>query len=265
LLDTARGAVPAVVELGAAGPARVVGSDTAALYVRVGTVLLAVDVREGRVRARREGVGEDGFEVHPRGRGGYVLSRNGGVLGVAAGSLRPVWGWPERGAAGTALAVSPLGDRVYHALGGDEPRILVRDAQTGRILAERAMGGPVRVLETGLDGTLYALVGEGRLALAALRPGPEGLEELWDRALRGATAEGGVRLAVSPAEPRLAVVSPEDGGTLRVLDAATGETLSSEAGVLDAAWAADGALYVLTPEEVRLVRELRENEEGARR
>jgi hypothetical protein len=264
-VDTARGAARARLELGAAGPARVLGSDTAALYVRAGTALLTVDARRGGVRARRDGVGEDGFALDPRGGGGYVAARNGGVLGVAAGSLRPGWGWPERGAAGTALAVSPLGDRVYQALGGDEPRILTRDAQTGRILGEYAVGAPVRVLEAGLDGTLYAVSGEGRLALEALRPGPDGLEELWGRALRGTGEEGGVALEVSPAEPRLAVLSPEEGGTLRVVDAVSGETLSSERGVLDAAWGADGALYVLTQRAVRVVREVRENTEGARR
>ncbi|HLL45336.1 MAG TPA: hypothetical protein VK399_01445, partial [Longimicrobiaceae bacterium] len=123
LLDTARAPASVPVELGTGGAARVVGSDTAAVYLRAGARLLAVQPDSGRVRAQRGGVGTAGFAPDPRG-GGFVGTRWGGVTGLAPGSLRPLWSWPERGAAGTALAVSPLGDRVYQALGGDAPRIL---------------------------------------------------------------------------------------------------------------------------------------------
>ncbi len=253
LLDTARAPAPVPVELGTTDAARVVGSDTAAVYLRAGTRLLAVRTDSGRVRARRGGVGADGFAPDPRG-GGFVATRWGGVLGVAPGSLRPLWSWPERGPAGTALAVSPPGDRVYQALGGDEPRILVRDAQTGRILAETETAAAVRSLDAGPDGTLYAVTGEGRRAtLAALRPGPAGLTELWDVGLRALEAGDSARVVVSPAGRRVALVSREGAGTLRVLDAATGRTVSGESGVLDAAFAADGSLLVLTGREVRIV------------
>ncbi len=254
LLDTARAPASVPVELGTTDAARVVGSDTAAVYLRAGTRLLAVQTDSGRVRARRVGVGADGFAPDPRG-GGFVATRWGGVTGLAPGSLRPLWSWPERGAAGTALAVSPLGDRVYQALGGDEPRILVRDAQTGRILAETETAAAVRSLDAGPDGTLYAVTGEGRRAtLAALRPGPAGLTERWDVALRGLEVGDSARVVVSPAGGRVALVSREGGGTLRVLDAATGQVVSGETGVLDAAFAADGSLLVLTGREVRIVR-----------
>lgn len=255
LLDTARAPAPAPVELGTADAARILGSDTAAVYLRAGTRVLAVQPDSGRVRARRSGVGADGFAPDPRGRGAFVATRWGGVTGVAPGSLRPLWSWPERGSAGTALAVSPLGDRVYQALGGDEPRILVRDAQTGRILAETETAAAVRSLDAGPDGTLYAVVGEGRrAALSALRPGPAGLAERWDVALRGLELGDSARVVVSPAGGRVALVSREGGGTLRVLDAATGRVVSGETGVLDAAFAADGSLLVLTAREVRIVR-----------
>ena len=254
LLDTARAPVPPPVELGTADAARVVGSDTAAVYLRAGSRLLAVWPDSGRVRARRGGVGADGFASGPRG-GGFVATRWGGVLGVAPGSLRPLWSWPERGPPGTALAVSPLGDRVYQALGGDEPRILTRDAQTGRILDETETGAAVRSLDAGPDGTLYAVGGEGRRAvLTALRPGPAGLAERWDVALRSLEVGDSARVLVSPAGTRVALVSREGEGTLRVLDAATGRVASGERGVLDAAFAADGSLLVLTAREVRIVR-----------
>ncbi len=254
LLDTTRGPAAAAIELGTTDAARVLGSDTAAVYLRAGTRLLAVWPDSGRVRARRGGVGADGFAPDPRG-GGYVATRWGGVLGVAPGSLRPLWSWPERGPAGTALAVSPLGDRLYQALGGDEPRILTRDAQTGRILAETETAAAVRSLDAGADGTLYAVTEAGRRgALVALRPGPEGLEERWEASLLELELGDSVRVAVSPGGRRVALVSREGGGTLRVLDAATGRVASGERGVLDAAFAADGSLLVLTPREVRIVR-----------
>ncbi len=254
LLDTARAPASVPVELGTEDAARVVGSDTAAVYLRAGSRLLAVQPDSGRVRARRGGVGAAGFAPDPRG-GGFVGTRWGGVTGLAPGSLRPLWSWPERGAAGTALAVSPLGDRVYQALGGDAPRILVRDAQTGRILADTEAAGEVRSLDAGPDGTLYAVTGAGRRAtLAALRPGPAGLDERWDVALRSLEVGDSARVVVSPAGRRVALVSREGGGTLRVLDAATGQVVSGETGVLDAAFAADGSLLVLTPREVRIVR-----------
>ncbi|HEX2189433.1 MAG TPA: hypothetical protein VHG51_11070 [Longimicrobiaceae bacterium] len=253
VLDTAGGPA-AALDLEAPGPARFVGSDTAAVYLLAGTRLLAVAPDGGRVRARRGGVGEDGFAPDPGG-GGYLATRGGGVLRAAPGTLEPVLGWPERGPPGTALAVSPLGDRVYQALGGEDPEVLTRDAQTGRVLARSEAGGEVRRLEAGPDGTLYALRGEGRrAALAALRPGPAGLEELWESTLRALDLDDSVRLAVSPAGTRLALVSAAGGGTLRVLDAATGQVVAGEGGVVDAAWAADGALLLLTPREVRVVR-----------
>lgn len=254
LLDTARGAASAPLDLGVDGPARVVGSDTAAVYLRAGARIVAVQTDSARVRARRGGVEGDGFAPDPRG-GGYLLTRGGGVTGVAPGSLAPLWSWPERGPAGTALAVSPLGDRVYHALGGEEPRILTRDAQTGRILVETEVSAEVRSLDAAPDGTLLAVLGEGRRAtLAALRPGPDGLEERWDRPLRALELGGTARVLPSPAGGRIALVSPESGGTLRVLDASTGRVVSGETGVLDAAFAADGSLLLLAPREIRMVR-----------
>lgn len=254
VMDTVPGAPAAGLDLETPGPARVVGRDTAAVYLRAGSRLLAVSTDGARVRGRRNGVGEDGFAADPAG-GGYVATRNGGVLVVAPGTLAPRLSWPERGPPGTALAVSPLGDRVYQALGGDEPAVLTRDAQTGRVLARTPVGGEVRGLDAGPDGTLYALVGEGRrAALAALRPGPDGLEPRWEAALRVLELGDSVRVAVSPAGGRLALVSAEGGGTLRVLDADTGEAVAGERGVVDAAYAADGTLLLLTPREVRVAR-----------
>jgi hypothetical protein len=254
-LDTA-GRLVTGVPMEASG-ARIVAVGASAVYLRTpATRLLVVDPGVPGVRARRAGVGEDGFALDPRGGDGYVVRPHGGILGVDAATLRPKWGWPERGAPGTALAVSPLGDRVYLALGGDEPRILTRDAQSGRVLAETEAPGEVRRLLAGPDGVLYALVGEGRRgALLALRPGPEGLETVWREELGSIGAGDSARVVVSSRGDRLAVVSAEGEGTARLLDARTGRLLrSSRPGVVDAAFAPDGALWLLRADELRVAR-----------
>lgn len=255
-LDTVRGAPLARIPLGSPGPYRIAGIDTTAVYLRSGTRIVSVGRRDGRVRARRTGVGEGGFAADPRGGDAYVVIAHGGVLGVSPGSLRPRWSWPERGPTGTAVGVSPLGDRVYLALTGGEggDRVLTRDWQTGRILADDEAPGRVRTLRVGGDGTVYALAGEGwGRHLAALRPGPGGLEEAWSRPLRAVGVGDSVRVAVSPAGGRLALLDTR-AGVVRLLDGRTGEVLRGAEGVADADFAPDGSLYLLTPREIHVVR-----------
>lgn len=248
-LDTARGRPLFHVPL--ESTARVVQAGPRAVYLRdAETRLLAVDPGRREVRGRRPGVGEGGFALDPRGGVAYVAAPYGGVRGVEPGDLRPLWGWPERGVPGTALAVSPLGDRVYLALGGEEPRILVRDAQTGRVLGEAEARGEVRRLAVGPDGVLYALEeASGRGVLRALRPGAEELETEWSASVGELDPERPVRLAVSPVGDRVAVVTGD--GALHLLDARTGRGAGGvREGVADAAFTPRGALYLLRPGRV---------------
>lgn len=237
------------VPVEAARPARIVAVGPATVYLHsAGTRLLAVDPRDGRVRGRRAVVGADGFALDRVTGEGYLVAPHGGVLGVEPESLRPHWGWPERGAAGTAIAVSPLGDRVYLALGGGDPRIQVRDAQSGRVLGETETGEEVRRLAAGPDGVLYAVLGG---ALLALRPGAAGVETVWRERME---LDDPLRLAVSPRGDRLAVALPEQG-EVRVLDARTGRVLrAARTGAVDVFFAPDGALYVLEREGIARVR-----------
>ncbi|MDQ3389091.1 MAG: hypothetical protein M3483_06250 [Gemmatimonadota bacterium] len=239
------------------GAVRLMATGRATLYFAdAGGGVIAVDPRTAEPRGRRPGAGAEGLASDPRAREIYLLSPHGGVLGVTADSLVPSWGWPERGETGTAVAVSPLGDRVYHALGGEDPVLLTRDAQSGRILAETEMRGQVRGLLAGRDGVLYALTVDGsRGALLALRPVPGGLDERWRTSLGGVEAEAPLRLALAPDEDRVAVVSrvPEvAGGVLRLFATESGmATHAPEPGVVDAAFGADGALYLLRGGRVR--------------
>lgn len=243
-LDAAAGGVLLSVEL-EADAARIAAVREGTVYLVTPSGVAAVDAEEGRVRARSAGV-ED-VALDPGGEVAYLLAPRGGVLGADAETLRPLWGWPERGPEGTALAVSPLGDRVYQALEGDPPRILVRDAQTGRILDVEEVPGPVRSLAVGADGVLYAATGEGWWSgVLALRPGPGGVEAVW----RIRVPEGPLRVRVSPAGDRLAVLAPAEG-VLRLLDARTGEVVAEREGVVDAAFAPRGALYLLRGGGVR--------------
>ncbi|HEX2092070.1 MAG TPA: hypothetical protein VHG28_06690, partial [Longimicrobiaceae bacterium] len=73
VLDTA-GAVVARADLGTPAPARAVGMDTAALYFRAGSRILAVDPDSVRVRARRTGVVEGAFAADPLGGDAYLAT-----------------------------------------------------------------------------------------------------------------------------------------------------------------------------------------------
>jgi hypothetical protein len=241
--DTA-GRPAARLEAGGATVPRVLWWMGGLVYVRAERNVSAIDPAT-RERAGTRTV--DPVARDPRGRWLYTAGRRGGVLGLTPGSMATRWGWPDPGSRASAIAASPLGDRVYVALAGNddngvEPSIEVRDALTGRVLSTAEISGPVRVLESGPDNTLYALTED---AVTALRHGPDGLATLWT------TGVEGEELRVSPAGSRVAVL--ERGRGLRVLDAATGRVVGrTDEAPRDAAYDVAGRLWLLHPREIRI-------------
>ncbi len=256
-LSPAERAGPPVAVEGEGVP-RVEGSVGRRLLLRVGERLALAEAVDGAVAAARAAPGA--FAADPRGRWVYATRPRGGVLGLGPDSLRPAWGWAEAGPATTALAVSPLGDRVYHALAAgaerDAPsRLLVRDQQTGRVLSTVELAEPATALSAGRDGTLYLAWGEGGRTVAAYRPTAEGAERVWATTLRWGSGAEGVELRPSPDGRRVAVLSRGEGGGLRLLDALTGSEVGrTKEAPLDAAWGGGGRLLLLYPGEVRVAR-----------
>jgi hypothetical protein len=193
----------------------------------------------------------------PRGRWIYATLRHAGVLGLTADSLRPLWGWPHAGPAATALAVSPLADRVYVALDssgadGTEPRVQVRDQQTGRILADVTQPMPIRALAAGADGFLFGYAeADGAGAVLSLRHVPGGLEDRWRVTLRHVGLTAPAALRVSPTGSRVAVLGAEG---VRLLDGATGAVVGHlDERPRDAVFDAGGRLHLLYDGRTELI------------
>jgi ribosomal protein L24E len=191
----------------------------------------------------------------PAGRWVYTATRTGSVLGLDPRTLVPKWGWPDAGSRVSALAVSPLGDRVYVALAGngkhDVPTsVEVHDAFSGRTLSTWEAPDVVRALVPAPDGTLYALAGADVLAL---RHGAAGLGVVWSKGFGGIGGPQADALRVAPGGGRVAVLAR--GKELRVLQAKDGAVVEeSKRAPRDAAWDAAGRLWVLGPREIRIVR-----------
>ena len=238
-------------------PARVVRMQGARVYVSRGPRDLAIlDTATGRVLAQRRAPRSAPSAVDPHGRWSFTVGRWGGVLGLDT-VLALRWGWPEAGSEAGALAISPLGDRVYLALDGSdardlEPAVQVRDAYSGRVLASWDAPAPVRGLEAAADGRLYGWDEDG---VFALRHAPEGLAEVWRVSLGRAGLERIDGVRVSPSGARVAVLARGEGGGVRVLDTADGRVAAREGEAPpDAAWDVRGRLLVLGTREVRVVR-----------
>ncbi len=236
-------------------PARVLGMHGARVYVTRGPRdLAALDAATGKVVAQRRARRDAPMVVDPRGRWAFTAGRLGGVLGLDT-LLTTRWGWPEAGSTAGALAISPLGDRVYVALNGDDardlvPAVQVRDAFSGRILATWEAPAPVRGLEPSPDGRVYGWDDD---AVFALRHTTAGVEEVWRVSLDG--LERVDALHASPSGAKLAVLARGEGGGVRVLDAADGRVIAREGEAPpDAAWDVRGRLLVLETREVRVVR-----------
>lgn len=259
-VDTASGRVVARVSTAGEGIPRVFGSADGRSYAATpGGRLLLLDAVTGAVRANREGAPGNRYALDPAGREVYAATRSGAILGLDPLSLQTRWSWPRLALRTTALAVSPEGDRVYHAVSdpahGNEDRVLIRDAQTGRVLATQPLPAPLRSLVSGWDGTLFGVSGEeGDESVVALRPGPDGLELRWRQTARSLELTGPVALRVAPEGARVAVFAPGSGGGVRVLDADTGEPVAAvEEGPFDADFGADGVLFLLYPGEIRIL------------
>jgi len=234
------------------GAPRLLWIDSGRVYLRVPGATGVVDAtgKPGAVRRSEAPVVRD-----PWRRWVYTASRTGSVLGLDTRSLAPRWGWPDAGSAVSALAVSPLGDRVYVALAGSDrndvpPSIEVHDALSGRLLSVYRTEAPARRLEVAPDGTLYGLIGGD---VVALRHGRDGLEPLWSKGFGGIGHPQADELRVSPAGERIAVLAR--GKDLRLLAAADGKVLQeSKQSPRDVAWDAAGRLWVLGAREIRIVR-----------
>lgn len=247
--DTAGQAVERVpVEL--QGAPRLLWIDSGRVYLRTAAASAVID--SGKMSARRS---DAPIARDPRDRWVFTVSRTGSVMGLDVATLAPRWGWPDAGSRATALAVSPLGDRVYVALAGSDRNdvpasIEVRDAFSGRRLSVHRTGDPARRLEIAPDGTLYALVGG---EVVALREGREGLRQLWRKGFGGLGAPDADELRVSPSGMRLAVVAR--GKELRLLAAPDGRVLEEgKQSPRDVSWDAAGRLWVLGAREIRIVR-----------
>jgi DNA-binding beta-propeller fold protein YncE len=235
------------------GAPRLLWLDSGRVYLRVDDAAGVVDAVTGAPGSvRRSGAP---LARDPRRRWVYTATRTGSVLGLDPRSLAPRWGWPDAGSPVSALAVSPLGDRLYVALTGSDrndvpPSIEVRDALSGRLLSVTRTSAPARRLEAAPDGTLYGLIGGD---VVALRHGRAGLKPLWSRNFGGIGHPEADELRVSPSGARLAVVAR--GKALRLLSTADGTVLQEgKQSPRDVAWDAAGRLWVLGAREIRIVR-----------
>lgn len=250
-LDSA-GRPVARVPVALRGAPRLLWLDSARLVVRTPGAAGVVDAAGKTAALRRSGAP---LARDPRRRWVFTASSTGSVLGLDPRSLAPRWGWPDAGSPVSALAMSPLGDRVYVALSGSDhndvpPSVEVRDAFSGRLLSVYRTSAPVRRLEAAPDGTLYGLAGGD---VVALRPGRTGLRQLWSHGFGGIGRPEADELRVSPAGDRVAVLAR--GKELRLLSAADGKVLQEgKHSPRDVAWDAAGRLWVLGEREIRIVR-----------
>lgn len=253
-VDTA-GRARATVTLSRDSVPRVLWRAGDRLVLRDGRRLSGADAAGG---AARVGYGSTGLRAaarDPRGRWVFTANRRGGVMGLDAASLQPRWSWPETGGEALGMAVSPLADRVYVSTdrAGDlAPSVQVRDAGSGRVLLRVEQAEPLRGLAAGPDGTLYAYA-DG--VVVRLRHGAEGLRRAWTEAPPVRGSGGEMELRVDPSGGRVAVFGRGRGARLAVLDARTGRVLGlTRTAPLDAAFGAEGRLYLLEPAVIREVR-----------
>lgn len=253
-VDTAGRVLATVTTPGTAVP-RVLWTAGDTLVLRAGPRIARAPVAGGRAAGGWSASTLRAIARDPRGAWAFAANRRGGVVGVTGATLEPAWGWPETGGEAVAVAVSPLGDRVYvSVLGTDDegPAIQVRDAASGRVLFSAPQEEPVRGLTASPDGTLLGLSGT---AVVRLRHAGQRLERVWavTPALGGDPDSAQLRL--SPDGRAVAAFGRGRGARMAVLDAAAGVgTGEASDAPLDAAWGTGGRLYLLEPGRVRVAR-----------
>jgi hypothetical protein len=256
VLDPAGGAMVREIALETGAAPRLAGSLGGHFYLLTDSDLFRVDPA-GTVRTQRA-LGGGVAALDPLGRYLYHGTTAGTVVGLDTQQLRPRWAWTRMGAVTTALASSPEGDRLYQALAPDPAsgtaRLLVRDLQTGRIMHEHEVTGEVAALEVSGTGWLYAVVaGPDDAEVLCMRPTTEGLEVIWRHDVDGSPRDG-ARPRLESAGRRLIF---HDGahGKFALLDASNGHRLmEADEPPLDAAFGADGKIYLLYAGEVRVLR-----------
>lgn len=198
----------------------------------------------------------DAAVLDVRGRWIFRTTASGEMIAHDPATLDPLWGWAEIGADSPALALSPEADRVYQSAGEmefrDEPELLSRDLESGRVMTTGEMPGTVRALAAGNDGlTLWAVAwdgGGGEVLGIAWRNG--GMEIAWSVSLGSLDLEPPVTLKLAPDERSLLVVDGNENG-LRILDAEAGETVDRLRGpIRDADYSPDGEVFVLYEDRV---------------
>jgi hypothetical protein len=253
-VDTA-GRALAEVAIGRDTVPRLLWRSGARLTIANGRRLDRAEAAGGRATPGWGSTGLRAAARDPRGRWVFTANRRGGVMGLDTATLRPLWGWAETGGETVALAVSPLADRVYVSVdrAGDlPPAVQVRDAGSGRVLMSAEQTDALRGLTAASDGALY---GHADGLVVRLRHGPQGLRRVWAEtpAVRGSGGE--MELRVDASGTRVAVFGRGRGARLAVLDAATGRVVGqTQTAPLDAAFGAEGRLYLLEPGSVRVVR-----------
>jgi hypothetical protein len=250
------------IRLGGPSAPRVLGWMGERAYLRSGDRVGVAEGGADSAVAVRDGFGTSRLVLDARERALYQGAGSGAVLEHDPATLEPLSGWPALAAPTTALAASPHGDRLYLAVasgvegeeGEEGERLLIRDLQTGRVLAEVPLEDRLEALTADERGVLYGLVREGRrVTVVALRPVTDRLEPVWRRRLSGRAGEGEVWLVESGG--RIAVAVPPPAPGVRLLDARDGALLGRAGGeALDFAFDPAGALWVLYRGVVRRVR-----------
>ena len=150
--------------------------------------------------------------LDPRGRFVFRTTDMGTMVIHAAETLEPMLGWGAVGAPAEAIAISPEGDRVYQPAAAtpyrQEPEILIRELQTGRILRRLETASTVRRLETDAAGSLYGVMweddGDGDVFAARWEDGE--LVIAWRTSLGSLDLEPPIRLVVTRDGRRVALL-----------------------------------------------------------